>query len=67
MFYTKNLSTLKRIIRVTIGIAALAYVYQNWGVSNYGVVIGLAATMLAMTGLFGFCPMCAMAGKKTIK
>ena len=67
MFYTKNLSTLKRIIRVTIGIAALAYVYQNWGVSNYGVVIGLAAAMLAMTGLFGYCPMCAMVGKKTIK
>lgn len=67
MFYTKNLSALERLIRLAVGIVALVYVYQNWGISNYGVGVGLVAAMLAMTGMFGYCPMCAMVGKKTIK
>lgn len=67
MFYTKNLSALERIIRLIVGIGALFYAYQNWGVSNYAVGIGLVAAMLAMTGMFGYCPMCAMIGKRTIK
>jgi hypothetical protein len=43
---------------------SLAYAAMNWGVSGLAVGMGIMGAMLAMTGLVGFCPMCAMVGRK---
>jgi len=64
MLYVKNLPNGERIIRVIMGMLGLAYAGMNWGGSSLAIGIGLMAAMLAMTGLFGFCPMCAMVGRK---
>lgn len=67
MFYVKNLPTWERILRVIMGIMSLAYAGMNWGVSGLAVGMGIMGAILAMTGLMGFCPMCAMVGRKLNK
>ncbi len=67
MFYSKNVPTLERVVRVIMGMMGLAYAAMNWGVSGLAVGMGVMGAMLAMTGLVGFCPMCAMVGRKLDK
>lgn len=67
MFYVKNVPTWERVLRLLMGMAALAFAGMNWGVSSLGVGAGVVGAMLAMTGLMGFCPMCAMVGRKLDK
>ena len=67
MFYAKNVPTWERILRVMMGIAALGFAAMNWGVSGIAVGMGLMGAILSMTGLMGFCPMCAMMGRKLDK
>lgn len=63
MFYIKNVPTWERVLRLIMGMAALAMVYLSWGLSNLGIAAGVMGLMLAMTGLMGYCPMCAMVGR----
>jgi hypothetical protein len=67
MFYTKNLPTWERALRVVAGVA-IAVV----GLVSHQPPL-IAGTLLAtgiftgMTGFFGFCPMCALVGRKLDK
>ena len=63
MLYVKNVPNLERAVRVVIGLAGLGYAALSWG-SPVAVGLGLGGAMLALTGLVGFCPMCAMVGRK---
>ena len=67
MFYVKNVPTWERVLRVLVSIFALYYAYQNWGQSNLGIAMGVVGAILAMSGLMGYCPMCAMVGRKLDK
>ncbi len=67
MFYVKNVPTWERVLRVVMGLMGLGFAAMNWGASGAAVGIGIMGAMLAMTGLFGFCPMCAMVGRKLDK
>ncbi|PLP60621.1 DUF2892 domain-containing protein [Mesorhizobium loti] len=60
-FYRKNIGGLHQVMRIVIGAvaAAAAVVWFAAPVSYLGAVAGVA---LALSGLFGYCPMCAMAG-----
>ena len=60
-FYRKNIGGLHQAVRVTLGIAAAvaAPVYLA-GTAAWLVALGGAG--FALTGLVGYCPMCAMAG-----
>lgn len=64
MFYVKNVPNGERILRVVMGVMALGFAAMNWGASNLAVGAGVIGAVLAMTGLVGFCPMCAMVGRK---
>lgn len=67
MFYIKNVPGWERIIRIAMGLMALGYAVMSWGASGLAVAMGIMGTMLAMTGVIGFCPMCAMVGRKLRK
>ncbi|MFJ3055212.1 DUF2892 domain-containing protein [Herbaspirillum sp. NPDC087042] len=67
MFYMKNVPTGERILRVLIGVVALAVAALNWGGSVLAIGAGVVGVMLAMSGLVGFCPMCALVGRKLDK
>lgn len=68
MFYVKNLPGWERALRIAMGLAGLVFAAMNWGSGSLAMTIvagiGLVGAMLAVTGLFGFCPMCAMVGRK---
>lgn len=64
MLYQKNLPLWERVLRVvmaaamvTFGITALPGTLLGWIVAASGVFVGL-------TGFVGFCPACAMVGRK---
>jgi hypothetical protein len=66
MFYAKNVPGWERIVRIVIGVMALAFAAMSWG-SPIAVGAGVMGAVLSMTGLIGFCPMCAMVGRKLNK
>lgn len=67
MFYTKNVPSWERVLRILIGIASVGFAMMSWGSSTLAVGAGIAGALMAMTGLFGFCPMCAMMERKLTK
>lgn len=67
MFYVKNIPNWERVLRIVMGLIGLGYAAMNWGGSGLSIGAGLMGAMLAMTGLIGFCPMCAMVGRKLDK
>ena len=64
MFYSKKVPAWERIVRVVMGAIGLGYAVMNWGVSGLAVGLGVMGAMLAISGLVGFCPMCALVGRK---
>jgi uncharacterized membrane protein len=64
MFYTKNVPGWERLVRILMGVAGLAFAAANWSGSAPAMGIGIMAAMLAVTGLVGFCPMCALFGRR---
>lgn len=60
-FYRKNIGGLHQTARIALGAAVVvaAFVYLA-GATAWLVALGGAG--FALTGLVGYCPMCAMAG-----
>jgi len=63
MFYVKNVPTGERILRVVAGAAAAAGGLVLLG-GTAGWLVAAGAVGLVASGLFGFCPACAMVGRK---
>lgn len=63
MIYVKNLPLWERLLRIVFGIVAAAY-----AVLKLGGILGWAVTAggvgVALSGIFGFCPACALAGRR---
>ncbi|HEX7867193.1 MAG TPA: DUF2892 domain-containing protein [Variovorax sp.] len=66
MLYAKNLPGWERALRIAMGLVGLVFAAIGWGTAGFGLAVAIALTgaVLALTGLFGFCPMCAMVGRK---
>ncbi len=66
MLYAKNLPLWERSLRIGLGTAAAAYAVLNIdGMSGW--VMGAGGVGAALTGIFGFCPACALAGRRLKK
>ena len=63
MFYVKNLPTWERLVRLVAAAAMGSCAVHFWGtpVGYLWTVIGI---VIALTSIVGFCPMCAMAGRR---
>ncbi|WP_426166833.1 YgaP family membrane protein [Pseudoduganella sp. R-34] len=66
MFYVKNVPTWERALRVIVGLAVVAWAVLALG-GLWGAVVALSAAGIVLSGLFGFCPACAMVGRKLDK
>ena len=64
MLYRKNLPGWERAMRVVGGAAMIAYGFLGLPGPPIGYLIAGAGAVTVMTGFFGFCPMCAMAGRR---
>jgi hypothetical protein len=66
MFYVKNVPTWERVLRVVVGLAVVAWsLLALAGV--WSIVIAASAAGIVASGLFGFCPACAMVGRRLDK
>ncbi|MBB5190427.1 4-amino-4-deoxy-L-arabinose transferase-like glycosyltransferase [Silvimonas terrae] len=66
MFYAKNLPNWERILRVIAGLAVAVLAVYYWP-GMIGWIVAISALGIVATGLVGFCPMCAMAGRRLAK
>ena len=64
MLYVKNVPPVERVIRVLMGIGLLVAAVMWLGANAKGWIVGAMGMMAALSGLVGWCPMCAMAGRK---
>ena len=61
-FFIKNVPRWERVLRFFAGAVALAV---GWSLgSPYRELGAAAAASLLLTGIVGFCPMCALVGRK---
>jgi hypothetical protein len=64
-WYVKNVPVGERVLRVAVGLGgAVVAVLLVPGVLGWVAVASVAG--LALTGLVGFCPLCAMVGRKPV-
>lgn len=64
MFYAKNVPSIERAIRVLMGLALAAFGLFALSDPTLGYILAASGAMMALTGFVGFCPMCAMLGRK---
>lgn len=64
MIYRKNIGGLEQTIRIAAGAAMVACGLFGLGYNPVGYGVAGMGVVTALTGLFGFCPACAMAGRK---
>lgn len=67
MFYVKNIPGWERAIRGSMGVALIIGGLMLFGFTLMGWVVAGSGIMAALTGFSGFCPMCALAGRKLDK
>lgn len=63
MLYMKNLPTWERLARLIAGVLAVAaslYLFAG----TTAILLAASAAGIALTGLVGFCPMCALVGRR---
>ena len=67
MFFAKNVPVVERWIRTALGIGMLyAGIFTLKGMPM-GYLIAASGLIAVATGFMGFCPMCAMVGRKLDK
>ena len=64
MIYQKNLYGWEQILRLAAGLLIAGAGLWWWPGSVTGYLVAVAGVGFALTGAFGFCPMCAMAGRQ---
>jgi uncharacterized membrane protein (DUF441 family) len=69
MFYAKNLPRWERITRVAAGIlmALCGFVGPGLAGTPMGLMIAAVGGVTLLSGLFGFCPACALVGRRRPK
>lgn len=66
MFYRKNVGAKERAARAVAGISMAAGSLFIVGITPLGVVLAAAGAGFALTGLVGFCPACALMGRRPV-
>jgi DUF2892 family protein len=64
MWYVKNVPTVERVIRLISGLVLLGGAVAWMGPTASGWIMGSLGTAAAVSGLVGWCPMCAMLVRK---
>ena len=64
MLYQKNLPGWERAVRTLGGVGMIAWGLMAMSGTISGYLIAGAGAVAILTGFFGFCPMCAMVGRR---
>jgi hypothetical protein len=66
MWYAKNLPAWERIVRFG-GALLMAVGAWHVGMTPIGWVLAASAAITVFTALVGFCPMCALVGRRAVE
>ena len=61
--YVKNVPAWERVVRVVLSLAVIVYAVMSLP-APWSWLVGASAAGFAVTGLVGFCPACAMIGRR---
>lgn len=67
MFYRKNVGSKEGIVRVVGGVLMASGSLALIGTTPLGWVLAGSGAGMVLTGLFGYCPACAMVGRKPVE
>ena len=67
MLYRKNMRSKEGWARVIGGALIVACSLMQIGLTPLGLVLAASGVFTMLTGLVGFCPACAMAGRKSLE
>ena len=60
--FAANVPLVERLIRVLLGLAISAFAY--FGLAQANLLVAALGLCVAATGLVGFCPACALVGRR---
>lgn len=66
MLYMKNLPNWERVLRVVVGVLVAVGALIAWP-GTIGWLVAASAAGAVVSGLLGFCPACAMVGRRLDK
>lgn len=66
MFYRKNVGGIERLARMLAGLSLAISGFVMFGSTPLAWVAALSGLFTMGTGLLGFCPACAVAGRRAI-
>ena len=66
MFYRKNVGAKERAARALAGVLMVVGSLVLIGTTPLGLVAASSGVCFALTGLIGFCPACALVGRKPV-
>lgn len=67
MIYRKNVAGWEQILRLVAGAAMIACGLIGLAGNPVGYLIAAVGVVTGLTGIFGYCPACAMAGRKLVE
>lgn len=67
MFYRKNVGSKESVVRVVSGVLMAAGSLAWLGTAPLGLVLAASGAGMVLSGLFGYCPACAMVGRKPVE
>jgi hypothetical protein len=66
VFYRKNVGTVERVVRIGAGCVWMVGGFMIFGRDAMGWVAGASGLIAIATGLVGFCPACALVGRREL-
>lgn len=67
MLYRKNITRPESLVRIVAGLALIAASLVWLGATPIGLVLAVSGAVGIVTGVFGYCPACAMVGRKPLE
>jgi len=67
VFYRKNVGGKERWARLLAGGLIVGCSLAQIGLTPLGLTLAASGVVTALTGLFGYCPACAMAGRSAVE
>ncbi len=67
MLYRKNMKSWEQGARLLGGAAMVAFALLQHGFTPPALPLALAGVLTGLTGLVGFCPACALVGRKPVE
>jgi hypothetical protein len=66
VIYRKNVGRAERVLRAVAGVGLVGYAVLQAGLTPLGIGLALAGMVAVLTGMVGFCPACAMVGRRPV-